>query len=891
MTNSVAAPLNNGNTPKVVPTRFDSNPAILKRAATDLKLPAFVVIAVGTRPGFQLRHCLKEWSKMFGKIPPFVRVLNIDTTSQPKHSDVDILSDDRFVDLGEAEGATQRLSQAWQHEEYKHALSREECNHAVGKGAGQMPRICWFYVEENKHRLDEAFGALFRPFVGSSFAKTVEETGALLEGSGITVSKSLPAEVVFVGTTPGGTTAQSSKIARQLRCWLDQNNILANLSFVLTLPATDVPDGPDRTRIRQLTAARLTEAVDYATHTPIFEHTILAPEPTLAGLDAHDRNVGAMLATLALPLGKAFSDTIVNMHTNHRTAGPGGQIKCFDAYGYASLKVTPFRDVKKFAFLCIAREVFSTNESEKRPKARDFLSEHGVSLDGLGRNHIRVTTPDVPAWVDDNNEEVFLHGKRKELQAKAMRVAKTQLDTLTRAIQRVNKALPDELAQVVVNAGLTNATDFCADLIAELSQLKKELEYRAAAQSATAARSTSKVDDLRREIEREACLEVWKNARTVIEQMFDTVTELEQQYLDATDLFKSQWHNFNSEYEIHWEEASRTDACVIFDRESIRKRIQEDASQIIQRVSTIAVREKNPARLLEQIQSVLATDSGKYSRFERIDDARHIDPERFERAIERAIHAAEPRCRLDPFYDARRHSSDWLFIEGNEDAVSSIAGRIVPNHRAVPAAHNEWRFLRTRFAIEPGALVAAQEAHDALLTQSTTFPVFAEPGYEPATDLVRPRKEHLCAAAAIPIHLQLKTGRILFDRLGGYSYINGQKRVALGATRGDAWKALMEDDQSVRESHLPILTDLVQLTESDLLGRPQEDVIDVLQEIEQKLTRHLAGGGIDDKKFLALERAAVRDLRRKYVIQLDASKLAHDIWGVDESSADSAESK
>jgi hypothetical protein len=129
---------------------------------------------------------------------------------------------------------------------------------------------------------------------------------------------------------------------------------------------------------------------------------------------------------------------------------------------------------------------------------------------------------------------------------------------------------------------------------------------------------------------------------------------------------------------------------------------------------------------------------------------------------------------------------------------------------------------------------------------------------------------------AISVHQVLQTGLIQHETRG-YVYDGGH---LLGADRVDAVAALLAT--TYRASFLPPADELARGVFAALERASDGDDhrhIEILQEIEGRIDRHMAGAAARERYTLSLERSAVRSFRAEYE-QKVSRKAAHDhAWG------------
>ncbi len=283
-------------------------------------------------------------------------------------------------------------------------------------------------------------------------------------------------------------------------------------------------------------------------------------------------------------------------------------------------------------------------------------------------------------------------------------------------------------------------------------------------------------------------------------------------------------------------------------------------------------------RLKAAVHAKVARHAKSFSRYTNLDEALLAAGARGRIVMENAVKAAEPAVRTEADWDRRRHCILHAYISATEDhPLAVIARGLGRSVYPAPAGADAGQItiVTVDYAIELPALKVTRDALEAHVQSRNTIPVFADQRFTPMADVTVPGARDWFAYLAIPMHEHLNTGVITVEGRG-YFY----KGEILGKTHVTASTALLE--KSARLAFLPPHEALCQQTEETLWqagGQDIQRVVELLNEIEAKLDRHIDLARPAEKQVLMYERAAARAVRAGYEEQIGLQAAHTMVWG------------
>jgi hypothetical protein len=383
-----------------------------------VEISPVVFRGIGTTAGWQLRHAQRCLVEQCGGVPPHVVSFGTDTTAQENTTLLAPLAPENHCNLSLKDGLQEKLAGLETNPAYRDWFDLRACRLRLGSGAGSVAAIARFLFLEGHAAFKSGFSRAVSRLRGAQRVAVAAEAGERLRELGLTVSTEGPVDVVYVLSTPGGTTAALLDDARATKAVFNEMNVPTRFRVFVTLPAVGGADDVDLARMRRMTYGRLQELSDQNSGERLFDYVTVLPEPNAAAMEDHHRLVGEMLARLALHHGKSLNDKSVDMLALHHEHGPLGLRKFADLANLTVLKPTPYRDVVAFVESRLGQEALASAESPSQ-SASAWLAEHGLTAAPLARRAVQLTPSPVPDWVNNGNVGGFLTNCRRQLEAAA----------------------------------------------------------------------------------------------------------------------------------------------------------------------------------------------------------------------------------------------------------------------------------------------------------------------------------------------------------------------------------------------------------------------------------------------------------------------------------------
>jgi hypothetical protein len=874
-----------------------------------------ILIALGTAACIQLRALKAELIALFGEVPPHIVLLGIDTTSQSANG-LPPLQPAQFVNLStvcrQLQSLLRRLSRNPRVAAY---LPKAAAQAVVGDGAAASPPIARFILERGLPLLAQRFQAAVAPFQTGRLGDLadVADRHPSLAHQGAVLDTSGAIDVIFLGSTTGGTVGTLAYLTMWVKLQLSALQMDGHCSLLLTLPACGGVVGVDLARMLSNAFGRYSELLDgkcgrefvweagdqLTIRAPgdFYDSVIVMPEPDATELQAHHRRVGRFAAyLLSARLGTTIRKKLVDMLAQFNGVGPFGQPKLLTLAGFAELHGCAFPNPAEFAATRLGLASTIVETVPPAVLAGDVVARRGLTQRDVNGLLPHLDRPAVPPNIAEAKIAGMLVIETGRFRKAATVAASECRRRIAESFRRLRVDLlggesepqPDTDGPVVtsgvaqdlaISAGPAAATSYIQETEKALQVLRIDLDTRLATPPPEFAQNASFLERLKvasAQEEHRAQQDVLKYAVRETDLLLASLEARHRDYSQAAGVLQS----LHAKYLIADRpfESRHAEPHAVIDANRLSKVVADAAPGCVLDVRQAVVNAihdgHDHARLSDSIQAIVARHAVPFSKLSGMDEAMRLAGNSCLRAFENACSAAEPNVRVDPLWDRDLHTSRQLYATLPEDHPHAAA--LYQSRRVVtcvtPLSSNAPIVLiALDMGVEFAALNATREAVAASLeTGVPGFPPFADQRHEAMCDLVAVEEPLWYATLALSLHWALATGKVSRTDDGMWMYGD----IPLSEAYHEASARLSADTN--RDPRLPSLTTLTEEVRSLLFHDKQH--IELLTRLEQSLTEQLQdvkqSTGDPKWQFALLQtRSVARSLLAKLVARQREMKL------------------